>query len=415
VIWIGKADDGFHIGRARTDVAGRSCTCDDVDQYAGGTGRCAVLVCSCLTWPGADAGATRRTWGVGTVWGSAVLDTVIGLAFVFFAVALLSSVVVEWWATIQRKRAKFLLRGVQAMLVDDQGPRPCWWSPAEVWAAMRAEQRLYRSVMYPTVGGAARDDLVRLMAHPLLRAHRQTEPDGRYTRLPAYLPAADFAAALVDVLLDDPPTAQIPQRIDALGPRGLAQSLRALWERSGGDRAAFLAGIASWYEGQMQRVQGWYKRWSKRWIVVVGAVVALVFGIDTLRLAQTFYSDPIVRATVSAAAVAADPAQCPDPAEPAEEDPTAAAEVAACVREIVSEIDGAGLPIGWPSGCPLRLAACVDDGDPATAPDAGDWLAVLVGLALTTVAVSIGAPFWFDSIGRLAPLRNSGLRPQPKR
>ena len=57
------------------------------------------------------------------MWGSGVLDTVLGLAFVLFAVALLSSVVVEWWATIQRKRAKFLLRGVRAMLVDDLGSR----------------------------------------------------------------------------------------------------------------------------------------------------------------------------------------------------------------------------------------------------------------------------------------------------
>jgi hypothetical protein len=347
---------------------------------------------------------------VGAVWSSVVLDTVIGLAFVFFAVALVSSAVVEWWATVQRKRAKFLLRGVQAMLVDDVGPRPRWWSPAEVWAALLAEHRLYRGVLQPTVGAAARDDLVRVMAHPLLRAHRQTDPDGRYTRLPAYLPAPDVAAALVDVLLDAPTTEQIPQRIDALGSRAIARSLRIHWERSGGDRAAFLAGVAGWYDGQMERVSGWYKRWSKRWLVVVGAVVALVFGIDTLRIAQTLYTEPVVRAAVSAAAVAAGPDACATPAG----DPSAGGgAVVTCVRQVVAELDEVGLPIGWPSGCPLEPDACVDDRNPGTVPDAGDWLWVLAGLALTTLAVSVGAPFWFDAIGRLTSLRNTGRRPRP--
>ena len=234
------------------------------------------------------------------MWGSAVVDTVFGLAFVFSAVALLSSVVVEWWATVQRKRAKFLLRGVQAMLVDDFGPGRRWWSPAGVWAALRAEQRLYRAVLYPTVGDAAGSELVRVMAHPLLRAHRQADPDGRYTRLPAYMPAPEVAAALVDVLLGQPATGQIPERIDGLGTRALARSLRVLWERADGDRGAFLVGIEGWYEGQMQRVSGWYKRWSKRWIVVIGALIALVFSVDSLRIAQALYTDPVVRAAVAA-------------------------------------------------------------------------------------------------------------------
>ena len=36
---------------------------------------------------------------------------------------------------------------------------------------------------------------------------------------------------------------------------------------------------------------------------------------------------------------------------------------------------------------------------------------MLLGLALTTLAASFGAPFWFDTIGRLASLRNTGTRP----
>src|SRR3954468_12911328 len=100
---------------------------------------------------------------------SAVLDTVIGVSFVFFLVALASSAIVEWVANLTRKRAKYLLRGVQAMLVDRPAPRTSS-SPRDSWAAMRAERAMYREVMHPTVAAAQRSKLVEVMDHPLLRA-----------------------------------------------------------------------------------------------------------------------------------------------------------------------------------------------------------------------------------------------------
>src|SRR4051794_22083285 len=123
---------------------------------------------------------------------SAVLDTVIGVSFVFFLVALASSAIVEWIANLTRKRAKYLLRGVQAMLVDRPAARAPW-SVAGAWTAMRTEQAMYHDVMHPTVAAAERSTLVKVMGHPLLRARRQTDPDGRYPRLPPYLPSADVA------------------------------------------------------------------------------------------------------------------------------------------------------------------------------------------------------------------------------
>ena len=38
-------------------------------------------------------------------------------------------------------------------------------------------------------------------------------------------------------------------------------------------------------------------------------------------------------------------------------------------------------------------------------------LAKLIGLTLTAVAISFGAPFWFDTLSKLARLRNSGAPP----
>ena len=362
------------------------------------------------------------------VLGSAVLDTVIGLSFVFFLVALLSSAVIEWWANLQRKRAKFLLRGVQAMLVEDRGHRPgYWWSPIALWKDARAEEALYQSVLRPTVGHAAESDLVRVMAHPLLRARRQSGPDGRYTRLPAYLPASDVATALVDVLLGGLADGRVDERLAGLGSPALARSLDGLWKRAQGDPERFLTGIEDWYEAQMQRVSGWYKRWTKRGIVVAGVLIAIAFHVDTVRIAAALYGDGIVREAVAQAA--ANPAVCGTPTPPSTgaapaaspgggpgEEP-AASGAAECARGVLEQLDAVGLPVGWPAGCPLDLAACVraPGTSPAAAPGATDWLAAVLGLAFTAVAAAFGAPFWFDVLNRLGSLRNSGTKPQPPR
>jgi hypothetical protein len=40
------------------------------------------------------------------------------------------------------------------------------------------------------------------------------------------------------------------------------------------------------------------------------------------------------------------------------------------------------------------------------------WLGLkLLGCLMTALAVSLGAPFWFDSLGRLVNLRATGARP----
>ena len=342
-----------------------------------------------------------------------MLDTVVGVSFVFFLVALASSAVVEWVANLTRKRAKYLLRGVQAMLVDQPAPRMSW-SPAAIWTAMRAEQTMYSTVMRPTVSAAENSTLVKVMAHPLLRARRQTDPDGRYTRLPPYLPATDVATALVDELLGAPSPEQIGERIAALGG-SLGRSLSALWERAAADPQRFLTEVAGWYDAQMERVSGWYKRWTKRWLIVVGLLIAVLLGVDAVRVAAALYTGETLRDTVSAAA--AEPGLCGDPAAGTDQSVTdgPAARTAICVQDTLRGLGAAGLPLGWPGGCPADVTACVrpELTAPTTPVTTADWLLKLLGLALTAGAAAFGAPFWFDAISRLSSLRSTGKPPAP--
>jgi hypothetical protein len=41
-----------------------------------------------------------------------------------------------------------------------------------------------------------------------------------------------------------------------------------------------------------------------------------------------------------------------------------------------------------------------------------DWLYKILGLLLTAAAISLGAPFWFDLLGKVVSLRSTGKKPK---
>src|SRR6185369_2817433 len=59
-----------------------------------------------------------------------------------------------------------------------------------------------------------------------------------------------------------------------------------------------------WFDAEMDRVSGWYKRHTQRLLLVIGVVIVLSVNIDTVAIARTLWTDPQVRAAVSAAAEA---------------------------------------------------------------------------------------------------------------
>ena len=88
-----------------------------------------------------------------------------------------------------------------------------------------------------------------------------------------------------------------------------------------------------------------------------------------------------------------------------------------CVRfKNLGILEQAGLPIGWADdtwpkvfcrkdGCASQVMAL------GSLQDAGNWGVAIAGWLLTAVAVTLGAPFWFDLLGKLIKIRGSGGKP----
>jgi hypothetical protein len=338
---------------------------------------------------------------------SEVFETVFGLIFVFYATAVICSGIVEAWANLMRKRSKYLLRGLRDLLDGTTG------HAASTAVALRgsrelkkvvpggpiAEQTMYLDALIAepksTPDGAG--VLAQLMAHPLVQPYKHTTPTGKVSRNPAYLPAPVFARALIDLAVEtktDPQTQRTtlaPTGVGA-GNGQFSQVLKALIKTAEGSLEKLQASLESWFDGQMDRVSGSYKRWAKRWIIPIAVVVACAFNIDTVSLSRSLYTDGGVRAAVLQAAGSDKLCQVGPDGQPTGTD---------CVPNKIADLQSFALPVGWTES---RWQDAIQDG--------AAMAAKLVGLLITVAAAALGAPFWFDVLNRLGSFRNVGRRPE---
>lgn len=193
-------------------------------------------------------------------------------------------------------------------------------------------------------------------------------------RAPSYVAPAGFSGALFDVLCaGEPPTVARLQAALSQWPAGpAAQSLHALLVQAGDDVAAFRVGVERWFEHAMDRTSGRYKRLSNNIMLAFGLVVALGGNIDSAAIAKALWAD--ARPVIATPMVASTPM------------PAGTAATAAPARP--------ALPLGWRDEGPH------------------EWtLEKLIGCLVTALAVSVGAPFWFDTLQKFLRVRSAGPKP----
>jgi hypothetical protein len=286
--------------------------------------------------------------------GGPALEIAIALAFVFFLLSLISSHVTEWIAGLLNLRAKTLRKGLEGALGD-------------------------------------KDVMERILSHPLVRTDLQ--PDRN--RDPSYIAPKNFALALRDVLEAPAQGGRPKVKVgDQERPvdESLATQLRLL---SSSDALPEISALEKWFDGSMERVGGWYKRKAQLVTIAVAVIVVLALNVSTLRIADQLSAEPKVLANVVAKAEAA--AEGKGPGNDEASDMKKAGEEA---ESAVEDLAALSLPIFWTE----------EDNRPSS-PE--EWALAAFGWLITILAVSLGAPFWFDALGKLSNLRMAGRKPEP--
>lgn len=339
------------------------------------------------------------------MFGSSALDVAIGLGFLYLLLSLICTAVNELIESVIRQRGSYLRDGIKELLGGEK----------------------------------AKDLLKSVYQHPIVASLYSGTFGTKGARLPSYVPSRQFALALLDIALPatagqrsgaalatargarDP--AQVSAQVTALR-NAVAQSatltdpvkiaLLALIDAAGDDLDRVRENIEKWYDGTMDRVAGWYRRHLVRISAAVGTAMVIFLNADTFAIADSLARDQTLRTSVAAAAenyVKSAPAQ----PTPKEQDASAKERI----REVAKQVNDAkafGWPLGWDRGDPRTIPRIeVRDGDECAAVwrAIGAWLLKALGWTLTAVAVSMGAPFWFDLLNRLIVIRST-VKPNEK-
>jgi len=71
--------------------------------------------------------------------------------------------------------------------------------------------------------------------------------------------------------------------------------LRSLWLESGADPEKFRSKLEDWFNDTMERCSGWYKRYTRLVLFIVGFVIAVAFNVDTIAINRILSKDDSAR------------------------------------------------------------------------------------------------------------------------
>ena len=325
------------------------------------------------------------------MFGSDTLEVIAGIAFVFILVSTICSAVREGIEAWLKTRASYLEYGIRELLQDRQGTglaRHLFQHPLVFG--------LFQGNYTP---GAAKDK----DKHPSMWTSGNN--------LPSYIPATNFALALMDIAArgpTDPGATQQPgtapmslalirQGIAKIGNPPVQRALLAAIDSANGNFDRARTNIENWYDSTMDRVSGWYKR-STQWILFwIALVLAAALNVNTITIADYLYRHTAERQAV-VSMIQKTPQTNPN------------------YTEAKTQLDNLGLPIGWAQGwgspktCSQRST---DGGKTCVRTLWQDGIAPFLGWLLTAFAASLGAPFWFDILNQVMVIRST-VKPRQK-
>lgn len=340
------------------------------------------------------------------MFGSHALEAAIGLSFVFFILSLVATSareILEGWL---QSRAANLERGIRELLKDRDGTQ--------------LAKQIYD---HPLIASLYTGDY---------KPNYKDDPSGkkdpwkrlrRGTNLPAYIPSRNFATALLDL------AARGEAVTDALGGAVTVDSIRSgilanipnervqraillALDQAKGDLDQARANIEAWFDSGMDRVSGWYRKQTQWILFMMGLAVAVTLNVDTIQIARSLYEDDSARALIVAEAQAAVEAGAKDDAKNTQALTKALGCDAAQRQQGMScaqtKLEKLGLPIGWEGYVwPTQVKK------EHRLESFGLFLMSLVGWLLTALAVTLGAPFWFDALNKMMVIRST-VKPHEK-
>jgi hypothetical protein len=303
-----------------------------------------------------------------------LMEVAIGMIFIYILVSMICTAIREGIEAWLKMRATYLEEGIRRLLhdVNREG----------------LAKRFYNHPLISSLYSGEYSDLV--SRTPIARLFKGPG-------LPSYIPAGNFALALMDIAARGPnpdgagagattpviSLEAVRTNIASLGNSQVQQALLTAIDAAQGDLNKAQANVEGWFNSAMDRVSGWYKRRTQWILFFLGLVAAVGLNINTIAIAEYLYRDDAARVFLV------------KKAETAGADPTFSNQN---FDEVQKELDSLNLPVGW---------------DEASKPKVWGDFTLYLGWLITALAASLGAPFWFDLLNKVMVIRST-IKPHEK-
>jgi hypothetical protein len=358
-----------------------------------------------------------------------MLDIGIGLVIVYLAGAVLVSAIQELIASVLQWRSQHLKESILQMMLNAtpnvQANPASSDTKTQLTVAKELRDNIYKS------------SFVQSLNHtntPInWLGNRQEITEQKYQELftrtdPSYLSSETFATALIQELkeelkgmLENPQNAITSGAIKTIKnkiensekiPTSLKETLMTLADRASlkaseadNKLLVFQKEIETWFDRSMDRASGVYKRNTQLLCFFLGFAIAIIFNLDSLFLAHRLSQDTAMRTALAGGAetiVKESTAQNSQNFDPDK------------LQGNINSLLGNSLfiaPITENAGnlvdCPKNQLTCpLKPGIPSF----GKVATAVLGWIITALAIYMGAPFWFEILGKLVNVRSTGKK-----
>ncbi|MDJ0568399.1 MAG: hypothetical protein QNJ53_05075 [Pleurocapsa sp. MO_192.B19] len=308
-----------------------------------------------------------------------VLNIVIGLILIYIIWSLVLSEIQELIATLLEWRAKNLKDGIAQLFGESSSDDPL---------------------------------VSKFYNNPLIQTLNHKGTNSSKSKGPSYISASSFYSAFMDIIQAGK---EIPKTLDELMnnvennpelPEGLKQTLSSLSKKAKSQAedtskeiSQMETEVENWFNSSMERLSGVYKRNAKGVALIIALAIAIIANVDTIYIVNSLSQDKALQSTIER--VANQVVSSNSCLQITDSDTNKAD----CLTGIKSDVNQAytnlsPLPFGWDLSHPLKKQL---------APfSLENVVKIFVGWLLTGIAISMGAPFWFDLLSTVINVRNTG-------
>lgn len=313
---------------------------------------------------------------------TAWIDVAIGLTVIYLGASLFVTVINEYIAQALNLRGKQLCQSL-LMLIDE-----------------------------PTVRSI-------LTKNPAFKPFFDNDPG----KAPSYVDPNVLARMLIGGLaapsIAGDAVKQASEAIDKLPISNLKIQLQAIVRTAGSTSDALVAAVSDWVNRSLSMLGEDYKRKLQKISLGIGLALAIGFNLDTIALTKHLYHDKDSReAAVALGVQIAEKTSGETFKKCMELTPQNRKEEVSCkpLMGLVDAVQGRNaslskLPIGWPIP---EIHMQSSDASSSFTSWSFTWTIRIVGWLLTALALSLGAPFWFDLLNKLVNVRYGMRKPDVK-